>query len=172
MKTTSKGSKAGSLHDLFVHELKDIYSAEKQLLTALPKMIEAATTSELKEAFEEHLEVTKGQVDRLEQVFSIIDLTPQARTCEAMKGLISESQDLIKETTNSVVRDAALIVAAQKVEHYEIATYGCLRTFANVLGYEDAVDLLQETLEEEVEADEKLTAIAESSINEDANKEE
>jgi len=171
MKTTSKGSKVDSLHELFVHELKDIYSAEKQLLTALPKMIKAATTSELKEAFEEHLEVTKAQVERLEQVFSLIDVTPQARKCEAMEGLIAESEDVIRETTSTVVRDAALIVTAQKVEHYEIAAYGSVRTFANTLGYSDAADLLQETLDEEAEADEKLTAIAESSINEEANNE-
>lgn len=168
-KTTSRTSKKENpLFELFVAELKDIYWAEKAIIKALPKMIKNAEAEELKAAFEEHLEVTEGQVERLEEVFEIINMTPQGKKCEAMDGLIKEGEELMKEFKGSPALDAALVSAAQKIEHYEIASYGCLRTYARLLGHDDAVDLLQATLEEEAETDEKLTDIAESFVNEEA----
>lgn len=156
------------LMELFVTELKDIYWAEKALTKALPKMAKAANSEDLKAAFEEHLEVTEGQIERLEEVFAAIDLKPAAKKCDAMAGLIEESEGLMSEFKGSPALDAALISAAQKVEHYEIASYGTLRTYARMLGYNEAADLLQATLEEEAETDEKLTDIAESFVNETA----
>jgi ferritin-like metal-binding protein YciE len=156
------------LMELFVDELKDIYWAEKHLMKALPKMAKAAKSEELKAAFEEHTEVTEGQIERLEEVFAILDLKPAGKKCEAMDGLVTEGQELMATFKGSPAIDAALISAAQKVEHYEIATYGTLRTFAKMLGYDEAADLLQATLEEEAETDEKLTDIAESFVNEEA----
>jgi ferritin-like metal-binding protein YciE len=150
---------AGTLRELFVNELRDIYDAEKQLTRAIPKMAKAAQSDELKAAFGEHLEVTRRQVTRLEDVFRIAGVAARGKTCEGMKGLIEEADHAIEEMEGSVL-DAALIGSAQKVEHYEIATYGTLATFAEVLEMEDAKDLLGQTLEEEKEADEKLTAIA------------
>lgn len=164
-----EGVKLLSLHDLFVKELKDIFYAEKQLIIALPKMVEAATSPELKEAFEDHLDVTEVHVKRLEEVFSLLDLSPATRKCETMEGLINDSEKLISETADLLVRDAALICTVQKMEHYEIASYGCLRTFAMVLGYDEAADLLQVTLDEEGSVDRRLTEIAESTVNEEAN---
>lgn len=164
-----------SLHDLYVSELKDLYNAESQLLKALPRMAKAATTPELKTAFTEHLEVTRGQVGRLETIFENLDASPKGKKCVAMEGLIEEAKEVIDEGGEPSVVDAALIACAQRVEHYEIAGYGCVRTFANLLGYEDAAALLQETLDEEGEADKKLTELAETTINveaEDANEEE
>ncbi|MBN9121444.1 MAG: ferritin-like domain-containing protein [Planctomycetes bacterium] len=161
-----------SLHDLYVDELKDLYSAENQLLKALPRMAKAATAPELKAAFTEHLEVTRGQVARLEQIFEELGVSPKGKKCKAMEGLIEEGKELMQEDGDENVMDAALIAAAQRVEHYEMAGYGCVRTFAHLLGYEDATALLQETLDEEGEADKKLTALAESVINVEAADEE
>ena len=149
------------LRETFVEELKDLYDAEKQLLKALPKMAKAADHEELKAAFEDHLQETETHVERLEQVFSIFGETAKGKKCKAMQGLVEEGQDLIDEEEG----DAALICAAQKVEHYEIASYGSLRTWAELLDEDEAVDLLQETLDEEKAADEKLTEIAETAAN-------
>jgi len=157
---------AENLNELFVEEVKDIYDAEKQLVKALPKMAKATESEELRAAFEEHLEITKAHVSRLEEVFKQLGMPARGKTCEGMKGLIEEGETAIEEM-EGVVLDAALIASAQKVEHYEIATYGTLATFAEVLGMEDAKDLLGQTLDEEKEADEKLTQIA-SQINPEA----
>ncbi len=155
-------AKIENLRELLVHELKDLYSAETQLLKALPKMAKAATDEDLVAAFEEHLEQTQGQVERLDRIFELLEEKPRGKTCEAMKGLITEGQEVISEDATDEVKDAALIAAAQKVEHYEIAGYGTVRTFANLLGEREIADLLQETLDEEGETDKKLTEIAEA----------
>jgi ferritin-like metal-binding protein YciE len=157
-----------SLHDLYVDELKDLYNAENQLLKALPKMAKKATAPELKAAFTEHLEVTRTQVGRLEQIFEALEVSPKGKKCQAMEGLVAEGAEVIGEAGDPAVIDAALIACAQRVEHYEMAGYGCVRTFATLLGYEDAVTLLQETLDEEGEADKKLTELAETVINVEA----
>ena len=151
---------AENLHELFVDELKDIYDAEKQLTKALPKMAKAAESEELRAAFEEHLEITRMQVNRLEEVFKSLGLTARGKTCEGMKGLIEEGQEMMQELEQGATLDAALIASAQKVEHYEIASYGTLATFAEIMGHQDAKDLLGQTLDEEKEADEKLTQVA------------
>jgi ferritin-like metal-binding protein YciE len=156
--------KIQSLHDLFVDQLKDMYHAEKQLVKALPRMAKAASEPELKNAFTHHLEETREQVNRLEQVFQEAGAKPRTKTCEAMEGLIEEAQELIKEKAEPEVCDAGLICAAQKVEHYEMAGYGCLRTWARQLGLDHAAELLQQTLDEEAHADEKLTQIAVSVV--------
>jgi ferritin-like metal-binding protein YciE len=156
---------SSKLHKLFEEELKDIYWAEKALLKAIPKMIKNATSEDLIDALEAHLEETEGHVERCEQVFEILGKTPQAKKCEAMAGLIKEAEEIMSESDEGVMRDAGIISAAQKVEHYEIATYGTLAQFAKTLGFEDAKELLGETLEEEKAADEKLTGVAESAIN-------
>lgn len=165
--------KSNSQLQKFFHDsVKDIYWAEKQLLKALPKMQKAATTQELKDAIEEHISQTEGHVDRLDQVFEIMGLKPQAKKCEAMEGLLKEGDSIVEETEDgSMTRDAAIIAAAQKVEHYEIATYGTLATLAKVLGMDDAAGLLVETLEEEKQTDETLTSIAENDINWEAEEE-
>lgn len=150
-----------TLRDTFLEELADLYDAEKQLMKALPKMAKAAEHEELKRAFETHLEETEEQVNRLERVFEIFDETPKGKKCKGMKGLLEEGEELIKADEG----DAALICAAQKVEHYEIAAYGSLLSWAKLMGEEDAADLLDETLEEEKATDEKLTETAEQSIN-------
>jgi ferritin-like metal-binding protein YciE len=159
-----------TLHELFVDELKDLYSAENQLLKALPKMAKGATHPELKAAFTEHLEVTRGHVARLERIFKTLDANPKGKKCAAMQGLIEEGSELLEEKNDAdpSVLDAGLIGAAQRVEHYEMAGYGCVRTFAKLLGLTDAQNLLQQTLDEEAEADEKLGALAESVVNADA----
>jgi ferritin-like metal-binding protein YciE len=154
-----------TLEDLFAHELKDLYSAEKQLVRALPKMARAATSEELKAGFEEHLEQTKEQVERLEEIFSSLEISSRAVKCVAMEGLIEEGSKLLEEELPEEVLDAALIGAAQKVEHYEIAGYGTLVTFARQLGHSDAERLLQQSLDEEKETDQKLTELTESGIN-------
>jgi ferritin-like metal-binding protein YciE len=161
---------AENLQELFVNELRDIYDAEKQLTRALPKMAKAAESEELRAAFEEHLEQTRGHVGRLEEVFKLLGMAARGKPCEGMKGLIEEGEEVIEEMEGTTL-DAALIASAQKVEHYEIATYGTLATFAEVLEMQQAKDLLGQTLEEEKEADEKLTAIA-SQINPEAENEE
>lgn len=160
------------LQKFFEDSLKDIYWAEKSLTKALPKMQEAATTEELKNAIEEHLAQTETQVKRLEQVFELIGKKAQAKKCDAMEGLIKEGESIIEETEDgSMTRDVGIIMAAQKVEHYEIATYGGLAQIATTMGLEEAADLLHETLEEEKETDELLTEIAENNINWEAEQE-
>jgi ferritin-like metal-binding protein YciE len=153
-------SKLKTLEDFFVDELKDVYNAEKQITKALPKMAKAASSEDLKNAFETHLAETEGQVARLEKIGKIIDKTLSGKKCKAMEGLMEEGKELMEEDAAPEVMDVALIAAAQKVEHYEMATYGCLKTYARLLGYEEIEDLLQETLEEEGNADKTLTAIA------------
>jgi ferritin-like metal-binding protein YciE len=149
-----------NLHDLFVHELRDVLDAEKQLLKALPKMAKAAESEELSAAFEEHLGVTEEQVDRLERIFASLDMAARGKKCAGMAGLVEEGKELIEEEEAGAPLDAALICAAQKVEHYEIAAYGSLIAYAKLLDMGEAVELLEETLAEEKEADEKLTSIA------------
>jgi ferritin-like metal-binding protein YciE len=140
-----------TLEKLYISELRDLYSAENQLLKALPKMAKGASSPELKDAFEKHLEQTKGHVERLEELFEQRDESPKGKPCKAMKGLIEEGSEILKEEGEDSVLDAGLIVAAQKVEHYEIASYGSVRTFANLLGKDDEAELLQATLDEERE---------------------
>ena len=159
---------AAGLRELFVDELKDIYWAEQAITQAIPKMIKNASSQELVQALTMHLEETKNQVVRLESVFSSIGEKAEVKKCEATAGLIKEAEEIMESTEKGVVRDAGIISAAQKVEHYEIATYGTLRTFAKTLGEEEAMALLQETLDEEKGADLKLTKIAESHINAEA----
>ena len=154
-----------SLHGLYVDELKDLYNAEHQLLKALPRMAKAATAPALKAAFTEHLEVTRGQIGRLEQVFADLDASPKGKKCKAMEGLIEEAKEVLGEDAEPAVLDAALIACAQRVEHYEMAGYGCVRTFATLLGYAKAAKLLQQTLDEEGAADKALTKLAETVIN-------
>lgn len=154
-----------TLNELLAEELKDIYSAEKQLLRALPKMAKKASSQELKTALQEHLEVTQRQVERLEDVFESLGKPAKAKTCKAMQGLIEEATEIMEEDANDAVLDAGIIAAAQKVEHYEIASYGTVRTWARLCGEEEAASLLQETLDEEGEADKRLTQLAESFVN-------
>ena len=161
-------SEPTTLRDLFLEQLRDAYHAEGQLVKALPKMAKAATDPKLRKAFEKHLEETKGQVDRLERVFEAIGEKARRKACKAMEGLIEEGKEWIEEDAEPDVMDAGLIAAAQKVEHYEIATYGCLCAWAKQLDLADAVELLAETLEEEKAADVKLTELAESHINAEA----
>jgi ferritin-like metal-binding protein YciE len=160
--------KLKTLQDLYVSELRDLYSAEQQIIKALPKMAKAASTPELQEAFELHLEQTHGHVKRLEKIFKELDTGPRGKKCKAVEGLIEEGKELIESANDQAVLDAGLIAAAQKVEHYEIAGYGTTRTYAQVLGHEHAADLLQQTLDEEGETDQRLTELAESSINTEA----
>jgi ferritin-like metal-binding protein YciE len=154
--------KLSSLEDLFVEELKDLYSAETQLLKALPKMAKAASSKELRRGFEKHLKQTEGHVERIKKVCADLDVTPTGKTCQAMQGLIKEGQEAIEEDAEPEVKDAALIAAAQRVEHYEIAGYGCVRTYAQLLKQKKAVQLLQQTLNEEGETDKALTKLAKS----------
>lgn len=157
-----------TLKELYVEELKDLYNAEGQLLKALPQMAAAATSPKLKAAFEEHLSQTEGHVQRLTQIFDGLGEKPTGKVCKAMKGLVAEGEEVIEEDGESHVKDAALIAAAQRVEHYEMAGYGSARSFAKLLGEKEAVALLQQTLDEEGAADETLTKLAESSINKQA----
>jgi ferritin-like metal-binding protein YciE len=160
--------KLDSLKKLYIEELRDLYSAENQILKALPKMEKAATAPELKEAFRSHLEETKGQVKRLERIFEKLDESPKGKTCKAMEGLVEEGEELLKEKAEPAIRDAGLIAAAQRVEHYEMAGYGTVRTYARLLKETEAEELLQETLDEEGQADKKLNKLAESLINREA----
>lgn len=153
-----------TLRELYVDELKDVYSAETQLVKALPKMAKAATSVELRTGFEGHLEQTKEHVERIEQIFKKLGEKATGKTCKGMKGIVSEGQEIIKEGFEGNVLDSALISAAQRVEHYEIAAYGTVRTYAEILGETEAVQLLEQTLKEEKETDQKLTHIA-SQIN-------
>ena len=159
-----------NLRDLLIHELQDTYHAEKQLLKALPKMAKAATSGELKEAFQSHLRETEEQVNRLAQVFDSLDEPVKEEKCEGMAGIIEEGNELLKEEAADAVKDAGLIASAQKAEHYEIASYGCLCAWAELLGEQDALELLRQNLAEEEEANEKLTDLAERSINVAAEK--
>ena len=161
-----------SLKDLYIDELKDLYNAENQLLKALPKMAKKASAPELKRAFQDHLAQTEGHVNRLEKIFKGLDEKPTGKVCKAMKGLVEEGKEVIDEDGDDSVLDAALIGAAQRVEHYEMAGYGVVRTFASLLGEEDAMELLQRTLNEEGETDKKLTKLAESVINVEASEAE
>ena len=160
--------KLDTLRTLYIEELRDLYNAESQLLKALPKMAKGASSEDLKDAFEKHLEQTKSHVERLEEVFQEIGETPKGKTCKAMKGLIEEGSEILKEDGEESVIDAGIIVAAQKVEHYEIASYGSVRTFANLLGKDEEARLLQSTLDEESETNEILNRLAESIVNPEA----
>jgi ferritin-like metal-binding protein YciE len=157
-----------SLRELYVAELQDLYSAEKQLVKALPKMADSATNPELRQAFLDHLAKTEGHVERLEQIFETLEASPSGKKCKGMEGLIEEGEELVKEDPQEDVLDAGLISKAQHVEHYEMAGYGSVRTYALMLGEADHAELLQQTLDEEIEADELLTELAEDTINIDA----
>src|SRR5688572_26619149 len=165
MKSKKSGSRENPLKELFIEELKDIYWAEKKLTKALPKMAKNATNEELVEAIENHLQETEQQVERLEKVFSLLDKNPQAKKCEAMEGLVKEGEEMMSELKDSPALDAVIIASSQKIEHYEIASYGTLRTYASQLGLDEVVELLEETLQEEKAADEKLSEVALSAVN-------
>jgi ferritin-like metal-binding protein YciE len=160
--------KMDTLKTLYTDELRDLYNAENQLLKALPKMAKAASSEELKDAFEKHLGQTKSHVERLEEVFEELGEKPKGKTCRAMKGLIEEGSEILQKDGEESVIDAGIIVAAQKVEHYEIAGYGSVRTFAQLLGQDKSADLLQTTLDEESEANELLNKLAEDIVNPEA----
>jgi len=160
--------KLDKLQKLYINELRDLYNAENQLLKALPKMAKAASSPELKQAFQKHLEQTKSHVERLEEVFEDINEKPKGKTCHGMKGLIEEGSEILQEEGDESVIDAGIIVAAQKVEHYEIAGYGSVRTFAELLGQERSAELLQTTLNEESETNEALNQLAEEIVNPEA----
>src|ERR1041384_6810643 len=157
-----------TLRELYVNELRDLYNAEGQLVKALPKMAKGASSDELTEAFDKHLEQTKGQVERLEEVFEELGEKPKGKTCQAMKGLIEEGSEILDKDGDESVIDAGIIVAAQKVEHYEIAGYGSVRTFAELLGKNRSAELLQTTLNEESETNETLNQLAEGIVNPEA----
>jgi ferritin-like metal-binding protein YciE len=157
--------KMEDLRDLYIDELRDLYSAENQLIKALPKMAKAATNEDLAQGFLDHLEETKGHVARLKEIFEGLEEKPTGKTCHAMEGLVEEGKEMIEEDAEPEVKDAGLIGAAQRVEHYEMAGYGVVRTFARLLGETDAAKLLQQTLDEEAACDKKLTKLAESVIN-------
>jgi len=160
--------KIETMEDLFLEQVEELYDAERRLVKALPKMAEASTSQSLRQAFESHLLETEGHVSRLENIFRTLGQDPKAQTCDAMKGLVSEGEDLIGDIERSSLRDAGIIAAANRVEHYEIAAYGSARTFAQILGLNEAVSLLEQTLQEEKNADRKLTQIAESMVNDEA----
>jgi len=157
-----------TLKDLFIEELKDLYHAEKQITKALPQMAKKANSEQLRAAFESHLKETENQITRLEKVFKELDLTPRAKKCQGMEGIIQEGKTMMQELEKSDTLDAALIAAAQKVEHYEIASYGTVRTYAQQLNFKNAANLLQETLEEESATNEKLNNLALNKINAEA----
>lgn len=156
-----------SLQDLLVDQLKDLYSAENQILKALPKMAAQAGSEDLRSGFEEHLEQTKGHVERLEKIFQKLGVNPKGKKCKGLEGLAAEGKEIMQHAEQPVL-DAGLIAAAQKVEHYEIACYGCARTWAELLGHQEFAQLLQQTLDEEEQTDQKLTALAEAGINQEA----
>ena len=172
MAKTAKKEEMSSLHDLYVHELKDILSAEKQITKALPKMAKKATNPELKAGFEKHLEETKNQISRLKEIFQRLDESASGPKCEGMEGLLKEGEKMLSEDATPGVLDAGMIVAAQKVEHYEIAAYGSLCTFAKSLGYTEDLQLLKQTLDEEETTDEKLSELAETEVNAQAQEAE
>ena len=160
--------KLDTLKKLYLEELRDVYNAEQQLVKALPKMAKAASAEELKDALQDHLEETKGHVERIEEIFGELDESPKGKTCHGMKGLVEEGSEILEEKGEESVIDAGIIAAAQKAEHYEIATYGTLRTWADLLGESDAADLLQQTLDEEGDADKRLSELAEDIVNPEA----
>ncbi len=160
--------KMTGLHALFVDELRDLYSAENQLIKALPKMAKAAANAQLRQGIQEHLEQTKGHAERLEECFKELGVSPRSKKCVAMEGIIEEGKDILDLKVEPEVIDAGIIAAAQKVEHYEIASYGTVRTWAEQMGHERCVELLQQTLDEEKEADQLLTQVAETMVNEEA----
>jgi len=157
-----------SLHDLFVEELRDIHSAERQLTKALPRMAKAAQSPQLRQAFERHLKETEGQIERLDRIFKELGARATGKRCKGMEGLVEEGKEMMEEEGDPSVIDAALISAAQRVEHYEIAAYGCVRNYAQMLGLKEAARLLQQNLDEEEATDEKLTALAEGGVNQSA----
>ena len=157
--------KLETLQDLYVHELKDLYRAEKQIIKALPKMAKAASNADLKAGFQQHLEETKEQAVRLEKLLASHDETTRGPRCKGMEGLLKEGEEMIEEEADEEVRDAGLIAAAQRVEHYEIAGYGCARTYAELLGDKDGAKVLQQTLDEKAATDKKLTKLAKSTVN-------
>ena len=159
-----------SLRDLYIDHIQDLYSSETQILDALPKMIDKASHLKLRDGFAQHLEQTRQHVARLEQIARRLDEKPDGKTCKGMAGVLKEGSEVVKDSGDQDVLDAALIAAAQRVEHYEIAAYGCARTFAHALGLDEDVALLQQTLDEEGETNKKLTQIAESVVNPDAQK--
>ena len=161
-------AQTGTLHDAFIDELRDIYDAEKQLTKALPKLAKAATTPPLREAFESHLEETRGQIERLEQVFEAIDEKVRGKHCDGIAGIIEEGKAIMEEDFDESTMDACLIAAGQRAEHYEMAAYGTLVAWARAMGHDDAADLLQQNLDEEKAADETLTNLAEGGINQGA----
>jgi len=161
-------AEAGTLHDAFIDELRDTYDAEKQLTKALPKLAKAATAPRLREAFESHLEETRGQIDRLEQVFASLDEKVRGKHCDGMAGIIKEGQSIMEEEFDDSTMDACLIAAGQRAEHYEMAAYGTLVAWATALGHSEAENLLQQTLDEEKAADKKLSGLAEGGINQSA----
>jgi ferritin-like metal-binding protein YciE len=154
--------KINSLHDLYIDQLRDLYDAENQLVKALPKMAEASASDELREGFEEHLEQTRGHVQRLEQIFERLGEKPKGKKCKGMEGLVKEGSETLDEDMSEDTKDAGIIATAQRVEHYEIAAYGTVRTWADLLGQDDDARLLEQTLEEEKETDQKLTQLAEN----------
>jgi len=153
-------SHVNTIEHLFVEELKDLYSAENQITKTLPKLVEAATSPDLKSAFEHHLKETEGQIERLDKAFKILGMSPKGKTCDGMKGILSEGAEMLHETSAGDIRDVALISAAQRVEHYEMAAYGAVRSYAEKLDRKEIAELLQATLEEEKAADKKLTEIS------------
>jgi ferritin-like metal-binding protein YciE len=161
-------SESGTLHDAFIDELRDTYDAERQLLKALPKLAKASTSPELRAAFESHLEETRGQVERLEQVFATLDEKVRGKHCDGIAGIIEEGKSVMEEEFDDATMDACLIASGQRAEHYEMAAYGTLVAWARAMGHTEAADLLQETLDEEKAADEKLSSLAEGGINQDA----
>jgi len=160
--------KLGSLRELLVSELKDLYSAENQIVKALPRIIKKVSSTELRDALSEHLEETRNQVQRLDQIFAELEESPRGKKCNGMEGMLEEGKEILQADAEDSVRDAALIAACQRVEHYEIASYGAARTFAQLLGLEEPARLLEETLQEEKNADIKLNEIAESVVNVEA----
>jgi ferritin-like metal-binding protein YciE len=161
-------AQAGTLHEAFIEELRDSYDAEKQLLKALPKLAKAAASSDLRAAFETHLEETKGHVERLEQVFESLDEKPRGKHCEGIAGIIEEGKSIMEEEFDDATMDACLIAAGQRAEHYEMAAYGTLIAWAQSMGHSEATNLLQTILDEEKAADKKLSSLAEGGINQDA----
>lgn len=164
------GAELGTMEDLYLEQLRDLYSAENQIVKALPKMVDAASCEDLQQAFQMHLEQTKGHVERLDEIFDRLGQAAEGVTCKAMQGLIDEAKETLSQGAPGAVMDAALIAAAQRVEHYEISGYGTARTFAKHVGDKDSISLLDKTLDEEKQTDAKLTKIAEKSVNEKASK--
>jgi ferritin-like metal-binding protein YciE len=161
-------AQAGTLHEAFIEELRDTYDAEKQLIKALPKLAKAAASTDLRTAFETHLEETKGHVERLEQVFQSLDEKPRGKHCEGIAGIIEEGKSMMEEEFDEATMDACLIAAGQRAEHYEMAAYGTLIAWAQSMGHSEATNLLQEILDEEKAADQKLSSLAEGGINQEA----